>query len=121
RTSYKQSLACVFGRHLLQYFVAQVWIKLARLYALSHCAQLFSAIGRIVYKLLIVQQPIDLLIEFVVLHELIVVVERNRKAVGHDDTWQPPIHYFAQIRRLTTKRDNRRLPLLGKVEQSFFC
>jgi hypothetical protein len=87
---------------------------------LSQQHELLATVSRIVNELLIVKQPEDNIVEFVSLDELVVVVKRNREAVGNNNTRQPRIHHFTEIRRLPAERQTRWRALLGQTEQPLF-
>src|SRR6185369_16157425 len=118
RAAHKQSLARVFSCNCFQHHLPQLGIKLRRLDLLSQLDQLFAPVSGIVNKLLIVQQSEDYVVEFVLLDEVVVVVERNREATRNDDARQTRVQHFAEIRRLATERQTRRRTLLGQAQQT---
>src|SRR5262249_47574291 len=118
RAAHKQPLTSIFARYLLQHTLPELRTKLSILDLLSQLNQLLTPVGRIMNKLLVVQQSEDNVVEFVSFDEFIVVVKRNRKTTRHDDSGQTRIQHLAEIRRLAAERQGRPRALLSETRQT---
>src|SRR5258705_7867058 len=81
---------------------------------------MFTAISRIMNKLLIIKHREDRIIQLILLQKLIVIVERNCETVRDDDARQPGVHYFAEVGGFAAKSNCRSRSLLCKTKQTHF-